>query len=104
VAILKLFPGIGKQSVETVLGIKGIQAVIIETFGSGNAPSASWFVNCLKAAIDSGLLILNVSQCPGGMVEQGRYETSKALAEIGVISGNDITLEAAATILLWKLP
>lgn len=103
VAILKLFPGIGKQSVETVLSTKGIQAVIIETFGSGNAPSASWFVNCLKEAIDSGMLILNVSQCPGGMVEQGRYETSKALAEIGVISGNDTTLEAAVTKLMILL-
>jgi L-asparaginase len=103
VAILKLFPGINKQTVEAVLNTVGIKAVIIETFGSGNAPSALWFVSCLKVAIERGILILNVSQCPGGMVEQGRYETSKALAEIGVISGSDITLEAAVTKLMILL-
>lgn len=103
VAILKLFPGIGKQMVEAVLNTAGVKAVIIETFGSGNAPTNSWFVECLKKAISRGLILLNVSQCPGGMVEQGRYETSKALADIGVISGGDITLEAAITKLMLLL-
>ncbi|MCW5910712.1 MAG: asparaginase [Cyclobacteriaceae bacterium] len=103
VAILKLFPGISKQMVEAVLKTEGVKAVIIETFGSGNAPSAAWFVSCLKLAIEQGIILLNVSQCPGGMVEQGRYETSKALAQIGVISGGDITLEAAVTKLMLLL-
>ncbi|HRG10687.1 MAG TPA: asparaginase [Cyclobacteriaceae bacterium] len=103
VAILKLFPGISKPMVEAVLNTIGVKAVIIETFGSGNAPSADWFVSCLESAIRKGIIILNVSQCPGGMVEQGRYETSKALADIGVISGSDITLEAAVTKLMILL-
>jgi L-asparaginase len=103
VAILKLFPGISPMMVEAVLNTKGVKAVIVETFGSGNAPTAAWFVSCLQSAIKRGILILNVSQCPGGMVEQGRYETSKALADIGVISGGDITLEAAITKLMLLL-
>ncbi|MBX2917295.1 MAG: asparaginase [Cyclobacteriaceae bacterium] len=103
VSILKLFPGISPSMVEAVLNTKGVKAVIIETFGAGNAPTASWFVESLKAAISRGLILLNVSQCPGGMVEQGRYETSKTLAEIGVISGGDITLEAAITKLMLLL-
>ncbi|MBX2894648.1 MAG: asparaginase [Cyclobacteriaceae bacterium] len=103
VSILKLFPGISPQMVEAVLNTNGVKAVIIETFGSGNAPTARWFVESLGAAINRGLILLNVSQCPGGMVEQGRYETSKVLADIGVISGGDITLEAAITKLMLLL-
>jgi L-asparaginase len=103
VSILKLFPGISPQMIEAVLNTKGVKAVIIETFGAGNAPTARWFVESLQAAINRGLILLNVSQCPGGMVEQGRYETSKVLADIGVISGGDITLEAAITKLMLLL-
>ncbi|MBX2899955.1 MAG: asparaginase [Cyclobacteriaceae bacterium] len=103
IAILKLFPGIQQHTVEAVLNCKGVKAVIIETFGSGNAPTADWFITSLKAAIDAGIILFNVSQCPGGMVEQGRYETSKELATIGVISGRDITLEAAVTKLMLML-
>ncbi|HNU40910.1 MAG TPA: asparaginase [Cyclobacteriaceae bacterium] len=103
VAILKLFPGISPQMVDAVLNTEGVKAVIVETYGSGNAPTAPWFVHSLKAAVGRGLILLNVSQCPGGMVEQGRYETSKTLADIGVISGGDITLEAAVTKLMLLL-
>lgn len=103
VAILKLFPGISPQMVDAVLNTEGVKAVIVETYGSGNAPTAPWFVHSLKSAVGRGLILLNVSQCPGGMVEQGRYETSKTLADIGVISGGDITLEAAVTKLMLLL-
>ena len=97
VSILKLFPGINQKTVEACLSNTALKALIIETFGSGNAPSAPWFVERLKQAIDDGLLVLNISQCPGGMVIQGRYETSRALQDIGVISGGDMTIEAAVT-------
>jgi L-asparaginase len=100
ISILKLFPGISEATVEAILTTPGLKALVLETFGSGNAPSSPWFINKLKKAIDSGLLVLNISQCPGGMVVQGKYETSKALAEIGVVSGADMTLEAAVTKLM----
>lgn len=103
ISILKLFPGIDKRAVEAILNTEGLKAVILETFGSGNAPSSPWFIETLKSAIKRGVLILNISQCPGGMVVQGRYETSKSLAEIGVISGGDMTMEAAVTKLMILL-
>jgi L-asparaginase len=96
-SILKLFPGIGAATITSILNTPGLKVVVVETFGSGNAPSAPWFVELLRDAIRRGILVLNVSQCPGGMVIQGRYETSKALADIGVISGGDMTTEAAVT-------
>ncbi len=97
VSILKLFPGINSSTVEACLHNADLKALIIETFGSGNAPSAAWFVERLRKAIESGLMVVNVSQCPGGMVIQGKYETSRSLEEIGVISGGDMTIEAAVT-------
>lgn len=103
VSVLKLFPGIDSRTVEAILHTKEVKAIILETFGSGNAPSAPWFIAALKKAIESGILILNISQCPGGMVVQGKYETSRSLSEIGVISGADMTLEAAVTKLMLLL-
>jgi L-asparaginase len=103
VSILKLFPGINQHTVKSIMETPGLKALIIETFGSGNAPSAGWFVDAVKDSIRRGLLVLNISQCPGGMVIQGRYETSRALADAGVISGADMTIEAAVTKLMLLL-
>jgi L-asparaginase len=100
ITILKLFPGIQPAAVQSIVDTPGLKALILETFGSGNAPTTTWFIDMLKRAIDRGLLILNVSQCPGGMVMQGRYETSKMLQEIGVIGAVDMTTEAALTKLM----
>jgi L-asparaginase len=103
ISVLKLFPGIDKRTVDAVLKTEGLKALILETYGSGNAPSVDWFITSLKEAINQGVLILNISQCPGGMVVQGKYETSKSLSEIGVISGGDMTMEAAVTKLMVLL-
>lgn len=103
VAILKIFPGISKQVVHTILSCKEVRGVVMETYGSGNAPTANWFIEEVKQAIDREVLILNVSQCLGGEVMQGRYETSKQLEEVGVLSGGKITTEAAITKLMFLL-
>lgn len=103
IALIKLFPGISAGTMEAVLRTPGLKALIMETYGAGNAPSAAWFLNILKQAIADNILIVNISQCPGGMVMQGRYETSKTLEDIGVISGADMTTESAVTKLMLLL-
>ena len=103
VGVIRIFPGMTREWFQAQLNAKGVKAIILETFGSGNAPSQGWFIELLKKAVDSGILVVNITQCPGGTVEQGRYATSSKLAKMGVIAGADLTLEAALTKLLFLL-
>ena len=103
IGVIRIFPGMSQEWFKSQLKSKNLKAIIIETFGSGNAPSAGWFVDELEKAIKAGLIIVNITQCPGGMVEQGRYATSSKLAKIGVVGGADLTSEAAITKLMFLL-
>ena len=103
IAILKIFPGINKRTVDAILNIEGLKAVVIETYGAGNAPTDTWFVDSIKDAINRGTIVYNVTQCPSGSVDMGLYETSVELRNIGVVSGHDITTEAAITKLMFLL-
>lgn len=103
VLILKIFPSITEAAVRHAIETPGLRGLIIETFGSGNAPTVKWFLDCLRTAVRKDIVIFNVSQLIGGIVNQGRYETSVYLNEIGVVGGRDISTEAALTKLMFLL-
>lgn len=103
VGLLKLYPGVTPQFVEAVLDTKGLRGIVLETFGAGNAPTDQWLMDIFKKAIDRGILILDITQCSGGAIEFGRYETSATLKKIGVLDGGDMTAEAALTKMMYLL-
>ena len=95
VGMVRLFPGISGAWVRNALSTPGLRAAILTTFGSGNGPTDPEFINALREARERGIHLLNVTQCVGGRVEQGRYVTSRAFVELGVIPCADMTVEAA---------
>ncbi len=103
VGVIRLYPGMTRQWFASQMRCEGLKAVIIETYGNGNAPTADWFLEELELAARHGLIIVSVTQCRGGMVEQGVYATSKGLEKLGVIGCADITVESAMTKLMILL-
>ncbi|WP_245327604.1 asparaginase [Hymenobacter fodinae] len=103
VTIVRLFPGLTERILRAQLEVNDLRGAVLETYGSGNAPTAPWFLQCLREAADRGVYLLNVSQCEEGRVLQGRYETSAHLSGLGILGGDDITVEAAVTKLMFVL-
>ncbi|MBP3349131.1 MAG: type I asparaginase [Bacteroidaceae bacterium] len=101
VVILKLFPGINRHVVHQALNIPGVKGVVLESFGSGNAPRYDWFLDELRNAVQRGIVIVNVTQCSTGSVQMELYRAGNTLRDIGVISGYDSTTESALAKLMF---
>ena len=102
-ALVKIYPGINRSLLEHIILKEGLKGILLETYGSGNAPTEEWFVEILRSAISRGVVVVNVTQCKGGSVSMGQYETSSQLKRIGVVSGKDITTEAAIAKMMYLL-
>ena len=104
IALVKFFPGINPAFLEAVFVNTAVRGVLLETYGSGNATTEKWFLKWLKKGLDKGLRMVDVSQCVGGSVALGRYETSRHMKDLGVVSGWDITTESALAKMMLLLP
>ena len=102
IGVLKMYPGITENAVKAITEAN-VDAIVLEAFGSGNTTTAEWFLNCLEQAIQNGKIIVDISQCKGGAVQLGLYETSRRLQQMGVLSGYDMTFETTVTKLMYLM-
>ena len=102
IGVLKMYPGITENAVRAITESK-VDAIVLESFGSGNTTTADWFITCLQEAISNNKIIVDISQCNGGSVQLGKYETSRKLQKMGIVSGYDMTFEATVTKLMYLM-
>lgn len=103
VAIVKIFPGMTERVFRSMLSTPGVKGIVLETYGSGNAPTCGWFIDAVRETVKRGVHIINVTQCASGSVDMDIYETGRMLGGTGVVSGRDITTEAAAAKMMHLL-
>lgn len=103
IILLKMFPGIQESVIKHIFEYPGLKGLILETYGTGNVTNENWFINLVKSLIKKQIPVINITQCEGGGVNMGMYETSTELKKIGVISGKDSTSEAAVSKLMFLL-
>ena len=101
VVVITLFPGIRREIISSIVNIPGLRAVVLRTYGSGNAPQKKWLIELLKEAEAKGIIVVNVTQCSEGSIEMSRYRTGLQLLETGVVNGHDATVESTITKLMF---
>ena len=101
VMFVTLFPGLTEQTLRYLMSAPGIKGVVLKTYGAGNGPDDEWVISTIRDAVERGVVVLNVTQCVNGGVHSDLYDTGNALAKAGVVSGHDITSEAAITKMMY---